>query len=367
MRNFKGAVKAKIEKKEQRIKEISEYILNAGERGVTCKEITVEFHVCTETARQALLGLVDQGLVKNSRKEGCATIFTWNDLPEKAEQPKEEVMPVNHSSKEFKPGTFIPCSNVCKAGDVVWISSRSGEGAFFRYLIITPWEHKAMCLGIFEEGHPKLNLNDPYYVCIGTDPEKGVKLYADIRNNCQRGYQQFGERVMHVDAESFDVVKYRLARSMGICANSKPEVDNHTVNLQVKVSKLEATLKEKTDKILELMEDNDDLRAERDTALKQVDDAHVGWDQANRLATQFSNDVNDLSTENATLRDKLTKAEAENNELKKQKTVDGSTQRSIGQIVVANKVNEALRERYEDEIKTLRQVIFSMIKGEEVK
>ena len=366
MNMLKGAVKKKVEDRENRIKKVSEYILNAGEHGVTCKEIAIEFHICAETARQTLFILIKKGLVVADRKEGKATIFTWKEAAS-TEQPKEEVMPVNHSGKEFKPGTYIPCSNVCKAGDVVWISSRSGEGAFFRYLIITPWEHKAMCLGIFEEGHPKLNLNDPYYVCIGTDPEKGVKLYADIRNNCQRGYQQFGERVMHVDAESFGIVKYRLARSMGICASSKPEVDNHTVNLQVKLSKLESTLKEKTDKVLELMEDNDDLRAERDTALKQVDEAHVGWEQANRLATQFSNDVNDLSTENATLRDKLTKAEAEINNLKKQTTVDGPTQRNIGQIVVANKVNEALRERYEDEIKTLRQVIFSMIKGGDVK
>jgi len=356
-RGLVKSVEKRVEEKEKNIKKAYEIVINAGSHGISAKELGAEMHLSAESGRVYLNTLLERGLI-NHRKEGKARVFVTND----ASSDTSKEMAVNHSGKEFAPGSYIPCSNVCKPGDVVWVSSRSGEGAFFRYLIITPWEHKAMCLGIFEEGHPKLDLNDPYYVCIGEDPEKHVKLYADLRNNCQRGYRQFGERVMHVDEESFGIVKYRLARSMGIDRTpvEKKVVNDQTVELNVKITKLE-------NKIKELEEDNNDLRTERDTALKQVDEAHVGWDQANRLATQFSNDVNELSTLNATLRDKLTKAEAENNELKKQKTVDGPTQRNIGQIVVANKVNEALKERYEDEIKTLRQVIFSMIKGGDAK
>lgn len=345
------AAKKRVEEKEKNIKKAYEIVINAGSHGISAKELGAEMHLSSESGRVYLNALLERGLISH-RKEGKTRVFVAND----AAATTAEELGVHHSGKEFAPGSYIPCSNVCKAGDVVWVSSRSGEGAFFRYLIITPWEHKAMCLGIFEEGHPKLDLNDPYYVCIGEDPEKHVKLYADLRNNCQRGYRQFGERVMHVDEESFGIVKYRLARSMGIDRKPVEEkvVNDQTVELNVKITKLENRIKE-------LEEDNHDLIEERTQAYKMADEYNANWKEASALAAQFSKDASDI-------RDKLTKAEVTINELKKRPAeADTLVSKSIGQIIVNNKVNEALKGRYEDEIKTLRQIIFSMIKGGEVK
>ena len=344
-------LEAREAKRQARIDKVRDYICAAGDKGVTCKELTVEFHIANETARQDIHTLMDRDLVAMGPKNGCANVFYWKDNVPAVEEPKEEKaeIPVGHSGKVFEPGTFVPVTDNCKAGDVIWISSRSGDGAFFRYLIITPWENKAMVLGIIEEGHPRLNLNDPYYVYIGDDPETLKHLYADLRNNCQRGYKQFGERSFHVEKDLLDDVKIRLARTMGIDRNVKKVVDNGTVELQVKISKLEA---EK----------------------KSIEEGCTG--RIENLKMNFTAERNELKEEIADLRIKLEDAyketekakqladtiQKERDELSMQEDIE-KLQRTLGKYASNDIANTTKIELLEKQNDTLTKMVFCMIKG----
>ena len=292
-------------------------------------------------------------------------------------------MPVGHSGKEFEPGSYIPCGDTCRPGDVVWVSSRSGEGAFFRYLVITPWEYKAMVLGIFEEGHPKLNVNDPYYVYIGDDPEKGVRLYADLRNTCQRGYRQFGEKVMHVNQDLFDDVKGRLARSMGI---SCKKIDPDVVRL----------LKEQLDKakaaVSAISKDRDDIRGafekcERiNNELKITNNNQAATiTELNNLLTQTSNKLESYKLQIQSLEEHHASAAKEIEGLRErndnqketiirlQKQLETHEEAVVIKpkydddvvlgMVIDSKVKETKIEMLEEQVKMLRQMVFNMIKG----
>ena len=190
------------------------------EVGLCVKDISAKMGMSVEAVRRYMKELLARDLIYVAAKDGKTRLFKANMSPkppkteEEAKAKIEEALPVSPDGKEFDPGTFTPCGDVCRPGDIVWVSSRSGEGQFFRYLVITPWERKAMVLGIFAEGHPALNLNDPNYIYLGNDPETGEGLYADVTNTCQRGYKQFGDLLMHVDKDCMDAVKNRLARVM---------------------------------------------------------------------------------------------------------------------------------------------------------
>ena len=373
---------------ERRLKQAAEMALNSDE-GICVKDIAREFNISSNSARRYMLTLLDRNLVYPAGKVGKTVLYKAVEpkTEEKAEEqpvnldvqeveaPKEDLMPVGHSGKEFEPGSYIPCGDSCRPGDVVWVSSRSGEGAFFRYLVITPWEYKAMVLGIFEEGHPKLNVNDPYYVYIGDDPEKGVRLYADLRNTCQRGYRQFGEKVMHVNQDLFDDVKGRLARSMGI---SCKKIDPDVVRL----------LKEQLDK----------AKAAVSAISKDRDDACTALNKCKR--------VNDeLTGENATLKNNIegcrvqienqkqtihTSLEALHKESEEKKALQKHNENQAAMIadlqkqletkeavvikpkydddvvlgmVIDSKVKETKIEMLEEQVKMLRQMVFNMIKG----
>ena len=369
---------------ERRLKQAAEMALNSDE-GICVKDIAREFNISSNSARRYMLTLLDRNLVYPAGKVGKTVLYKAvepksEEQPvnldvQEVEAPKEDLMPVGHSGKEFEPGSYIPCGDSCRPGDVVWVSSRSGEGAFFRYLVITPWEYKAMVLGIFEEGHPKLNVNDPYYVYIGDDPEKGVRLYADLRNTCQRGYRQFGEKVMHVNQDLFDDVKGRLARSMGI---SCKKIDPDVVRL----------LKEQLDK----------AKAAVAAISKDRDDIRVALDKCNRAN-------NELTGENATLKKNIegcrvqienqkqtihTTLEALHKESEEKKALQEHNNNQANTIadlqkqletkeavvikpkydddivlgmVIDSKVKETKIEMLEGEVKMLRQMVFNMIKG----
>ena len=355
---------------ERRLKQAAEMALNSDE-GICVKDIAREFNISSNSARRYMLTLLDRNLIYPAGKVGKTVLYKAvepksEEQPvnldvQEAETPKEDLMPVGHSGKEFEPGSYIPCGDTCRPGDVVWVSSRSGEGAFFRYLVITPWEYKAMVLGIFEEGHPKLNVNDPYYVYIGDDPEKGVRLYADLRNTCQRGYRQFGERVMHVDQDLFDDVKGRLARSMGI---SCKKIDPDVVRL----------LKEQLDKakaaVAAISKDRDDIRTARD----ECDKAN------NELKTEVTDMANTITELNNQLLEAGSKLEGLQEHNNNQAAMIADLQKQLEAkeavvikpkydddivlgMVIDSKVKETKIEMLEEQNKMLRQMVFNMIKG----
>lgn len=358
------------EQREETIKKALEFILNSAD-GCSTKELAYELNVSSDTARLYIKDLLDRGHIYVSHQIGKTRIYKVADggtpavETAKAEEPKEDVMPVNHSGKEFEPGSYIPYTDECKPGDVIWISSRSGEGAFFRYLVITPWEHKAMVLGIFEEGHPKLDINDPYYCYIGKDPEKGVNLYADLRNNCQRGYKQFGERLMHVDQDLFDDVKARLARSMGIDRMKVKEADPDVVRL----------LKEQLDK----------AKAAVAAISKDRDDIHKAWSDCDKANSELKVEITDQANTITELNNQLLQAGSKLEGLQERNNNQAETIRELQKqletheeavvikpkydddvvlgMVIDSKVKETKIEMLEEQVKMLKQMVFNMIKG----
>lgn len=378
--------KQQHDEKEKRLMKVYEKMLNT-EGGMSVKEIAIEFELSSNLARKYVVELVDRKMVRFDHKKGKAPIYVIvkageeeavTTEPKAEEKPveepaKTEALEVKPDGKEFEPGSYISCSNVCKPGDVVWISSRSGEGQFFRYLIITPWERKAMVLGILLEGHPQLNLNDPYYVYIGNDPETQKAMYADIRNNCQRGYKQFGERLIHVDKELFDDVKARLARSMGFepCKDKSIIIERYKGALK----KNEEWLARKNKEVEELKEKNESLKRDlkasyihQDEYKKAAEDAislnrkmstelqqeHEHYTKLYQEYTIIFSQTEELKNENAELKKKLEEAQS------KPQMVDSDV---VTGMLIDSEVKKTKIEVYEDEITMLRQMVFNMIKG----
>ena len=348
-------------KREERLKDLLEIIINSP-NGMSAKEMGAALKTSADSARLYIKDLLERNLIAVSHQEGKtriykavdpATVKPIEEQPvQEVEAPKEDLMPVGHSSKEFEPGSYIPCGDSCRPGDVVWVSSRSGEGAFFRYLVITPWEYKAMVLGIFEEGHPKLNVNDPYYVYIGDDPEKGVRLYADLRNTCQRGYRQFGEKVMHVNQDLFDDVKARLARSMGFepCKDKSIIIERYKGALK----KCEERCAHKDKEIETLKAKNELLKKERDIVAEKLQQEKELYGKLYKEYTVISTTADELKKSNAELEKKLKETQS------KPQIVDSDV---VTGMLIDSEVKKTKIEVYEEEIKMLRQMVFSMIKG----
>lgn len=368
-------------KREERLKDLLEIIINSP-NGMSVKEMGTELKTSADSARLYVKDLLERNLIAVSHQEGKTRVYKAVDpasvKPIEEEAPKEDLMPVGHSGKEFEPGSYIPCGDTCKPGDVVWASSRSGEGAFFRYLVITPWEHKAMVLGIFEEGHPKLNLNDPYYVYIGDDPEKGVKLYADIRNNCQRGYRQFGERAMHVNQDLFDDVKSRLARSMGI---------DHCKDRSVVIDRLRNASDKQKEQMAKLREENEGLKQDLKNSYIHQDEYKKAADNATELNRKLSDEndklqkkylqaddsITQMYRECSRMSKELDEVKKENADLKQQISDISAKEVEVVQprydddtvmgMIIDSEVKKAKIEVYEEEIKMLKQMVFNMIKS----
>lgn len=374
------------DEKEKRLMKVYEKMLNT-EGGMSVKEIAIDFNLKSNLARRYVIELIDRNMIRFDHKEGKAPIYvvvkggeeeTVSTEPKAEEKPveepaKTETLEVKPGGKEFEPGSYIPCSNVCKPGDVVWISSRSGEGQFFRYLIITPWERKAMVLGILLEGHPQLNFNDPYYVYIGNDPETQKAMYADIRNNCQRGYKQFGERLIHVDKDLFDDVKARLARSMGFepCKDKSIIIERYKHALD----KSQERHASKDKEIEELKEKNESLKRDLKNSYIHQDEYKKAADDATELNRKMSTELqqehehyaklyqeytvmsmmaDELKKSNAELEKKLEEAQS------KPQAIDSDV---VTGMLIDSEVKKTKIEVYEEEIKMLRQMVFSMIKG----
>lgn len=376
--------KQQHDQREAKLLKVYEAMLNTN--GMSVKEIAVDFKISSNLARKYVTDLIGRNMVRLDRKEGKTPVYTAVNVTVEAttetgeEPPKEEPKPiealeVKPDGKEFDPGSYIPCSNTCKPGDVVWISSRSGEGQFFRYLIITPWERKAMVLGVMLEGHPQVNLNDPYYVYIGVDPDTQKRMYADIRNNCQRGYKQFGERLMHVDKALFDDVKARLARSMGF----DPCKDRSAV-----IERLRSASDKQNATMTKLREENERLKQDLKNSYIHQDEYKKAADDATELNRKLSDENEELLSKykaiNASCADLVDKfavtntiadnLKKENADLRQQisaKEVEVVQPRydddTVMGMIIDSEVKKTKIEVYEEEIKMLKQMVFDMIKS----
>lgn len=388
-------IKAMVEQREKLHQERQSRIqlvykmLAESDEGLSAKDLSAHMDVSADAIRLYLKELLARDLIYVAAKDGKTRLFKANMSPkppktEKEVQAKiEEALPVSPDGKEFEPGSFTPCGNVCRPGDIVWVSSRSGEGQFFRYLVITPWERKAMVLGIFAEGHPHLNLNDPNYIYLGNDPGTGEGLYADVTNTCQRGYKQFGELLMHIDKDCMDAVKNRLARVMqidDICGKTiYKEVIKDDPKKDIAIERLKKVVEDKMKLIDEakdlekdlrqqlnaLFTQNIDLRANNKTVSdkaaaleRQVNEMDkIRKDLQQRLEVQCET-IDKLNEDNARLRQEMLDIPAAEDEMSK------SDEKIFAALMSANAdLEKDLKQRYEDEIKTLRQIIFSMIKG----
>lgn len=388
LRDYSNKLKAE---RQSKIQQVYRYLAEASE-GKCVKDIAHDLSLGIESARHYVKELLAKDLVYVVGKDGKTRLFKANMSPkppkteEEAQAKIEEALPVSPDGKEFDPGTFTPCGDVCRPGDIVWVSSRSGAGQFFRYLVITPWERKAMVLGIFAEGHPNLNLNDPNYIYLGNDPETGEGLYADVTNTCQRGYKQFGELLMHVDKDCMDAVKNRLARVMqfdDICGKTiYKEIIKDDPKKDVAIERLkklnddnarqlrnyeitEKNLRESYNSLYTEYVTANAENKEKDgkiTALKtQMDEMdQIRKDLQKRLGVQCTT-IDTLTNENARLRQEMLDAPVSETS---ETGLSEENQKIFTALMTANAdLEKDLKQRYEDEIKTLRQIIFSMIKG----
>ena len=233
----------KVAQKNERIEKLVKTVLVNYPKGFIIKEAAADSKLNGFTTRKYILKLIEEGRVKMIGKDGKNILYILSDfLNDKQEEAaKEEVAKVEETVKEepqkvcagreFKDPR--PVTSVV-AGDISWISSRSGNGLFFRYLILIVHSYKATCVNVFPEGHEAVNINDPNFIFVGTDPESGEELYADLTNVCQRRFSAFGERCMHISPEHMENVKNRMARLL--------KVDIHPVGDQGTVKKLREDL-----------------------------------------------------------------------------------------------------------------------------
>lgn len=233
-----NAEKQKAERLE-RIDTIAKTVLVNYPKGFTVKEAAYDTKLPPHAIRQYLKTLVEEGRCQEIGKDGKSVIYILSDfLTDKQEEAvKEEVAKIEEAAKEEPPKVcagreFENSRSVTSvvAGDISWVSSRSGNGLFFRYLILIVHSYKATCVNVFPEGHEAVNINDPNFIFVGTDPESGENLYADLTNVCQRRFSAFGERCMHISPEHMENVKKRMARLL--------KVDIHPVGDQGTVKKL---------------------------------------------------------------------------------------------------------------------------------
>lgn len=220
----------KNEKKDRVIAKLHDY-----PQGFTIKEIAIDSKVTVPAARAYILEMLEDGTIVELPKDFKSRVFISADLltDKQEEAAKEEVakqdiveqeQPKVCAGREFKDPRSVTS---VVAGDISWISSRSGNGLFFRYLILIVHSYKATCVNVFPEGHEAVNINDPNFIFVGTDPETEEDLYADLTNVCQRRFSAFGERCMHISPEHMENVKNRMARLLKV--DIRPVGDQGTV------------------------------------------------------------------------------------------------------------------------------------------
>jgi len=312
--------KKRLEKME-RIDRLAKNVLVNYPKGFIIKEAAADSKLNGFTTRKYVLNLVEEGRVKMIGKDGKNTLYILSDfLTDKQEEAsKEEVAKIEEAAKEepqkvcagreFKDPRSVTS---VVAGDISWISSRSGNGLFFRYLILIVHSYKATCVNVFPEGHEAVNINDPNFIFVGTDPESGENLYADLTNVCQRRFSAFGERCMHISPEHMETVKTRLARLL--------KVDIHPVGDQGTVKKLREDLAKISTDYTRLNNDynklNDEFSAYKVNRQNYIEGLHQqfkGIIHEKKETDKLNDDLNARLKASVGAIDALT---AENNDLK---------------------------------------------------
>lgn len=288
-----------LEQREQKKKKILELLLNNPD-GLSIKETAIDLGLPSESVRKYFKALLDDGYIKDVGKVGKTVIYAHADSTAPAAVVQE--MPEHIGGKTFE--EVKPAIHV-NQGDVIWCSSRSGDGQFFRYLILVPWERKATVLGIFPQGHPALNMNDARFVPIGEDPETGEELFADISNACSRGYAQFGEKLMAISEENLAEVKRVMARYHRIELAGKDQSSDiwkkrfDDLNRKLTASMNEASIA--GSKVVELTDANDDLKAKLKAAYLECDEKKQAWEEMNTVAKNAMDHISELEAENKKL------------------------------------------------------------------
>ena len=288
-----------IEERDKRLKKILELLLNNPD-GLSIKETAIDLKLPSESVRKYFRILLDDGSIKAVSKTGKTVIYAHADSTAPAAEVQEIPEHIGgRTFEEVKPAIHV------NQGDVIWCSSRSGDGQFFRYLILVPWERKATVLGIFPEGHPALNFNDARFVSIGVDPETGEELYADISNTCSRGYAQFGEKLMTVTAENMAEVKRVMARYHRIDLTTKDQSSDiwkkrfDELNTKLKASMKEASVNGA--KVVELTNVNDDLNRQLKAAYLECDEKKQACEEAQKIAKNALAHISELEAKNKNL------------------------------------------------------------------
>lgn len=356
-----------VDDKEKNKKELCNYILGIGDKGATVKELNEGLGWHADTIRCYIKELMVSGLLIREKEPGRGTTFRyfWNKNEKTAlEEAKEEAtMPEHEGGVEIEAGTQRNCGKFCNQGDVVYCSSRKGDGEFFKYLVIVPWERKATVACIFPEGHPNVDLNNPEMIYIGDDPESGEKLYADVTNICQRGYLNFGERVMHAEKTYMDDVKNRLARVMRI--ETKSSGDSTVTKLRENNARLEEQIR----KLREMSKKCDETITELRNSKAAETNKNAQWiEQYRDLEAKYNAckaSVNELSITNDRLRNENDKLSVALTATTKESDADPEyvtqLENRLGDAMMGLTEMETRTNCYKEQIEFMRQVVFKLI------
>ena len=360
-----------IEERDKRLKKILELLLNNPD-GLSIKETAIDLGLPSESCRKYFKILLDDGSIKAVSKIGKTVIYAHASSTAPASSVQELPEHIGgRTFEEVKPAIHV------NQGDVIWCSSRSGDGQFFRYLILVPWERKATVIGIFPEGHPALNFNDARFVSIGVDPETGEELYADISNTCSRGYAQFGEKLMTISAENMAEVKRVLARYHRIDLAAKDQSnDIWKKRFDDLNHKLTASMKEASiagSKVVELTNANDDLKQQLKAAYLECDEKKQACEEAQKTAKDAINEIDRLTFANESLRKTAEDLQAENKKLEEAAAqhVEGDaiftedTKETIDSLLWKISLLEKELEGKNEMITVLKQITFKSLKGGE--
>lgn len=360
-----------IEERDRRLKKILELLLNNPD-GLSIKETAIDLKLPSESVRKYFKILLDDGCIKAVSKSGKTVIYAHADSTAPAAEVQELPEHIGgRTFEEVKPAIHV------NQGDVIWCSSRSGDGQFFRYLVLVPWERKATVLGIFPQGHPALNMNDARFVSIGVDPETGEELYADISNTCSRGYAQFGEKLMTISAENLAEVKRVMARYHRIDLATKDQPSDiwkkrfDDLNRRLTASMNEASVNGA--KLVELTEAHDNLKARLRNAYLECDEKKQACEEAQKTAKDAIDENERLKFANESLRTSVEHLQAENKKLE-----EAAAQHVEGDVIFTEDTKEimdsllwkiSLLEKELDckneMITVLKQITFKSLKGGE--
>lgn len=311
MKDLTAAMEKRRAMHEEALRKAENYALKCPE-GFTIKEAAVDLGVSGNRARRCTLQLVELGKIAYKGLDGKSYVYIHTDFvpDDKTEEVQTETPPEEEGTGYGK--FFDDARNITGVtpGDISWISSRSGNGEFFRYLICAVYSNKATVACVFPSTYPSLNLNDPNVIYVGEDPESGEELYVDLSNICQRRFEAFGEKCMIVKYELLDDVKERLARVFGITTHP---VEIKTIEKMVKVNDDDKKAKiEKLEKKIKAME------VDKKTLEKKIEEQ---TDELNTAVAMKANTVKENNRLRSALADSQDEVSKLHEELRKKEPI----------------------------------------------